>query len=188
MPQTDPQQSSSASRTGPLRTLLPAEGSSQPLPAPPKRNITQRRLDPVLAACEPCRKCKVKCSGGRPACHRCLQRKLVCIYVTRPGETRSQALNRCSQETCEGSSQPSSVYEELIGLLKNLPDQDAQAILQRLRSGTDAASVLSQARAGDVLLQMAAVPETAIAIQVPLQIGDAQRISTPQSLTDLNAG
>ncbi|EWY81238.1 hypothetical protein FOYG_15513 [Fusarium oxysporum NRRL 32931] len=167
MPQTDPQQPSLAPRTGPLRTLLPAERRSQPSPPPLKRSITQRRLNPVLAACEPCRKHKAKCSGERPVCRRCLQRKLACNYVTRPGETRSQALNRCSHEACEGSSQRSSVYEELIGLLKNLPDQDAQAILQRLRSGTDVASVLTQARAGDVLLQMAVVPETRLRYEFP---------------------
>jgi hypothetical protein len=51
--------------------------------------------------------------------------------------------------------------------LKNLPDQDAQAILQRLRSGTDAASVLNQVRAGDVLLQMAVVPETRLRYEFP---------------------
>ncbi|KAF4488005.1 Nitrogen assimilation transcription factor nit-4 [Fusarium agapanthi] len=167
MPQTDPQQLSSAPRTGPLRTLLPAERGPQPLPPPPKRPITQRRLNPVLAACEPCRKYKVKCSGERPACRRYLQRKLACIYVARPGETRSQALNRCSHATCEGSSQLPSVYEELVGLLKNLPEQDAQAILQRLRSGTDAASVANQARAGNVLLQMAVVPETRLRYEFP---------------------
>ncbi|KAI3580111.1 hypothetical protein IWW34DRAFT_620935 [Fusarium oxysporum f. sp. albedinis] len=150
--------------------LVPPENPerrSQPSPPPLKRSITQRRLNPVLAACEPCRKHKAKCSGERPVCRRCLQRKLACNYVTRPGETRSQALNRCSHEACEGSSQRSSVYEELIGLLKNLPDQDAQAILQRLRSGTDVASVLTQARAGDVLLQMAVVPETRLRYEFP---------------------
>ncbi|RBA17838.1 hypothetical protein FPRO05_10856 [Fusarium proliferatum] len=155
MPQTDPQPSSSAPRTAPLRTLLPAERGSQPLPpSPQRRSVIQRGLNPVLAACEPCRKYKVK-------------RKLACIYITRPGETRSQAMNRCSHETFEGSSQRSSVYEELVGLLKNLPDQDAQAILQRLRSGTDVASVVNQARAGNVLLQMAVVPETRLRYEFP---------------------
>ncbi|KAF4960207.1 hypothetical protein FGADI_1227 [Fusarium gaditjirri] len=167
MPQTAPQQPSSAPRNDPLRTLLPAERRPQPPPPPPRHIITQRRLNPVLAACEPCRKSKVKCSGERPVCRRCLRRKLACIYVTRPGETRSQALHRSSHEAGEGSSQRSSVYEELVGLLKNLPDQDAQAILQRLRSGTDAASVLAQARAGDVLLQMAVVPETRLRYEFP---------------------
>ncbi|KAG9495310.1 hypothetical protein J7337_013548 [Fusarium musae] len=167
MPQTNPQQSSTASRTGSLRPLLPAEKGSQPPPPPQKRTITQRRLNPVLAACEPCRKYKVKCSGERPACRRCLQRRLACFFVARPGETRSQALNRCTHETSEGSSQRSRVYEELVGLLKNLPDQDAQAILQRLRSGTDAASVVNQARVGNVLLQMAVVPETRLRYEFP---------------------
>ncbi|KAG4269010.1 hypothetical protein FPRO04_12359 [Fusarium proliferatum] len=138
MPQTDPQPSSSAPRTAPLRTLLPAERGSQPLPpSPQRRSVIQRRLNPVLAACKPCRKYKVK------------------------------AMNRCSHETFEGSSQRSSVYEELVGLLKNLPDQDAQAILQRLRSGTDVASVVNQARAGNVLLQMAVVPETRLRYEFP---------------------
>jgi hypothetical protein len=55
----------------------------------------------------------------------------------------------------------------LIGLLRNLPDQDAQDILKRIRSGVDAGSILQQAKAGDVLLQMAVVPETRYRYEFP---------------------
>ncbi|KAF4445635.1 hypothetical protein F53441_10635 [Fusarium austroafricanum] len=61
----------------------------------------------------------------------------------------------------------STVYEELIGLLRNLPDRDSQDILQRLRSGTDPESVLNQVQAGNLLLQMAVVPETRLRYEFP---------------------
>ncbi|KAF4333352.1 nitrogen assimilation transcription factor nit-4 [Fusarium beomiforme] len=163
----DSQQPTSAAKAGPLRPLLPAQDRPKPSPPPARRAITQRRLNPVLAACEPCRKHKAKCSGERPTCRRCFQRNLSCNYVARPGESRAQALIRCSHESFQGSSLRSSVYEELINFLRNLPDEDAQDILRRLRSGSDPASLLNQVQAGDILLQMAVVPETRMRYEFP---------------------
>ncbi|KAF4973299.1 hypothetical protein FSARC_374 [Fusarium sarcochroum] len=60
-----------------------------------------------------------------------------------------------------------TIHEELIGLLKNLPDQDAQDVLQRIRSGTNLGSVLNHVRTGDILLQMAVVPETRFRYEFP---------------------
>lgn len=54
-----------------------------------------------------------------------------------------------------------------MGLLKNLPEQDAQDLFKRIRSGADAGSVLQQAKAGDVMLQMAVVPETRYRYEFP---------------------
>lgn len=55
----------------------------------------------------------------------------------------------------------------MIGLLRTLPDRDAQEVLERIRSGSDARSVLQQAKVGDVLLQMAVVPETRYRYEFP---------------------
>ncbi|RGP76742.1 hypothetical protein FLONG3_5182 [Fusarium longipes] len=76
----------------------------------------------------------------------------------------NEALNRCSSN-CQDHDP--TIYEELIGLLRNLPDQDAQLVLKRIRSGADVGSVLQQAKAGDVLLQMAVVPETRYRYEFP---------------------
>lgn len=67
----------------------------------------------------------------------------------------------------EGLNQDLSIYEDLIRLLRNLPDQDAQDVLRRIRSGSDLRSVLNQVQAGDVLLQMAVAPETRLRYEFP---------------------
>ncbi|KAF5231123.1 hypothetical protein FAUST_9429 [Fusarium austroamericanum] len=67
----------------------------------------------------------------------------------------------------QGQGRDPTIYEELMGLLKNLPEQDAQDIFKRIRSGADAGSVLQQAKAGDVMLQMAVVPETRYRYEFP---------------------
>ena len=84
--------------------------------------------------------------------------------MTKPGETRSQALHRCSS-SCE--KKDPSIYEEFVSLLKNLPDQDAHDVLRRIRSGSDIGSILQQAKVGDVLLQMAVAPETRYRYEFP---------------------
>ncbi|KAJ3537587.1 hypothetical protein NM208_g6252 [Fusarium decemcellulare] len=143
-----------------LRPLLPAHNSR---PAMPVTRPSRPRLSPVVAACNACRMHKAKCSGERPACRRCVHRRIACQYISRPGETRQQALSRSHSD----HEDRSSVYEQLIQLLKTLPDKDAQHVLQRLRSGADAATILSHVQAGDVLLQMAVVPETRLRYEFP---------------------
>ncbi|KAM0541612.1 hypothetical protein ACHAPJ_013159 [Fusarium lateritium] len=149
-----------AARAKQLRRLLPARDRPPPPSAP---SISRPRLNPVVAACDACRKHKVKCSGDRPTCRRCLQRRVPCHYVARPGETRSQALHR---STNNAETHP-TIHEELIGLLKNLPEKDAQDVLQRIRSGTNVRSVVNHVKTGDILLQMAVVPETRFRYEFP---------------------
>ncbi|QPC71094.1 hypothetical protein HYE68_001846 [Fusarium pseudograminearum] len=67
----------------------------------------------------------------------------------------------------QGQDRDPTIYEELMGLLKNLPEHDAQDLFKRIRSGADAGSVLQQAKAGDVMLQMAVVPETRYRYEFP---------------------
>lgn len=52
-------------------------------------------------------------------------------------------------------------------MLKTLPERDAQDILKRIRSGTDVEAVLNQVKAGDLLLQVALVPETRLRYEFP---------------------
>ena len=53
-----------------------------------------------------------------------------------------------------------TLLEEVFELLKNLPGQDAQDVLQRIRSKSDLETILNHIKAGDLLLQLAVVPET----------------------------
>lgn len=40
----------------------------------------------VRRACDPCREQKTKCSGRRPACQRCRENDITCIYTDRKRE------------------------------------------------------------------------------------------------------
>ena len=60
-----------------------------------------------------------------------------------------------------------TAHEEVIALLKDLPDQDADNVLQRIRSGTEITKVLNQVHTGNILLQMAVTPETRFRYELP---------------------
>ncbi|RFN53312.1 hypothetical protein FIE12Z_2462 [Fusarium flagelliforme] len=108
----------------------------------------------------------------------------------RPGETRSQALHRGSSNY---EKEDPNIYEELVGLLKSLPDQGAQDVLKRIRTGSDVGSILQQAKAGDVLLQMAVVPETRYRYEFPYKAASiysykgGPELVTPSGLTELTS-
>ncbi|KAL8822314.1 MAG: hypothetical protein Q9191_006949 [Dirinaria sp. TL-2023a] len=59
------------------------------------------------------------------------------------------------------------MLEELFELLKTLPNEEAQAVLQRIKSNGDISTILSHIKAGDLLLQMAVVPETRMRYDFP---------------------
>lgn len=75
----------------------------------------------------------------------------------------SQALRRGYRDL----QNRSEAHEELIELLRNLPDQEAQYVLQSLRSGSGVNAILNQVKAGDLLLQLAVSPETRFRYEFP---------------------
>lgn len=83
--------------------------------------------------------------------------------MTLPGESRLQAFNRNHHDL----NHRATVNEEILNLLKTLPERDAQEILKRIRSDVDVEAVLNQAKAGDLLLQVALVPETRLRYEFP---------------------
>ncbi|EQB58862.1 hypothetical protein CGLO_00836 [Colletotrichum gloeosporioides Cg-14] len=145
----------------PLRPLLPAQDS----PAEPAKleNLPRKRSRPVQAACNACRKRKSKCTGERPTCSVCLYRRSSCEYTTRPGESRQQANSRKHNEV-QGRA---TIHEQVLALLKNLPEEAAQDVFQRIRSGADATTIVNHVEAGDLLLQMAVTPETRLRYDFP---------------------
>lgn len=75
----------------------------------------------------------------------------------------SQALRRGYEDL----QSRSEAHEELIELMRNLPDQEAQYVLQSLRSGSGVQAILNQVKAGDLLLQLAVSPETRFRYEFP---------------------
>jgi hypothetical protein len=51
--------------------------------------------------------------------------------------------------------------------LKTLPDKEAQQILRRIRHGADFAAIVDQIKAGNILLQLAVVPESRLRYELP---------------------
>jgi hypothetical protein len=150
------------------RRLLPAPSSSiiRPPVAGPilSGRLAKRSLIP--AACTACRTHKIKCNGERPACLSCVKKNRHCHYATNPGETASQALRRNLGDLRDQSA----VNQEMLDLLRTLPESEAQEVLRRLRSGSDVASVLNHVRVGDLLLQMSVLPETRYRYEFPYRL------------------
>ncbi|KAM3541029.1 hypothetical protein ARSEF1564_006069 [Beauveria bassiana] len=137
-----------AQQNRPLRKLLPAAGNPNVLG--PRKLTHPVKPAHTTAACDNCRKHKTK-------------RRFSCHYATRPGETESQALRRGHRELRDRARE----HEEVVALLRSLPEQDAQGVFQRIRAGTGLGTILRQVRAGDALLQMAVPPETSFRYSFP---------------------
>ncbi|TFB01937.1 Nitrogen assimilation transcription factor nirA [Trichoderma ghanense] len=154
---------SSQAKGRPLRRVLPAPAQQAPVAAASAPSASSRRNAMVPAACQACRKHKTKCSGERPSCARCVHRRTECLYTTQPGETTSQALKRGYRDLRERTT----VHEELIELLRNLSDREAEHVFKRIRDGADVNTILNLVRAGNLLLQMAVAPETRFRYEFP---------------------
>ena len=50
--------------------------------------------------------------------------------------------------------------EDLFKLLRSLPDEEAQGLFGKIRTGVEPQELMDQARHGTVLMQLAAVPTT----------------------------
>ena len=56
---------------------------------PNHRILTSKRR--VSRACDPCREQKTKCSGQRPACQRCRESGIACLYTDRKRERAARS-------------------------------------------------------------------------------------------------
>ncbi|KAK4673334.1 hypothetical protein QC763_110990 [Podospora pseudopauciseta] len=165
--------------TSSLRRLLPAsndEAASEasvnletsPTPGSSAAGTGQaaprRRRQATTAACRACRKRKSKCDGARPTCSVCRDRKTKCEFDTIAAtETHTQALKRKYTELL----QQKSTFEQIYEVLRSRPEKEAEEIFQRIRRGAEASSILRHVNYGDVLVQMALVPETRFRYEFP---------------------
>ncbi|KAK4502931.1 hypothetical protein PRZ48_006358 [Zasmidium cellare] len=93
-------------------------------------NVAKAKRSQVTAACQNCRRKKVKCDGRRP-CSDCSRRGIHCEYVAQENETPQQALKR--------------KFDDLTRIYEGLASQDEdQAIetLRRIRAGHQVESIL----------------------------------------------
>jgi len=139
------------------RRLLPA--ANTPLSARQPSGLSRRqskRVQNVAAACEACRKRKSKCTGQRPNCSACVARRTPCSYTTFSSETHSQALKRKYGELLRAQD---SAYRELFHVLRSKSEAEAIGLLRRIRMDGDVEAVLRHVRDGDLLMQVAFMPD-----------------------------
>ncbi|KAK1830892.1 hypothetical protein QBC39DRAFT_100834 [Podospora conica] len=159
-----------------FRRILPAFGAAAPaprgllsdggrpsLPGSSIRSTVPPKNVHVKAACDTCRKRKVKCSGERPRCTFCERSGVACHYMSAPAETHSQALKRKLDQMQEENS----VYAELFSLFRTLPEKEAVDVVRRLRTETDISTVVRQVKDGRLLLQLHLAPEVRLRYVFP---------------------
>ncbi|KAF9737088.1 C6 transcription factor [Paraphaeosphaeria minitans] len=112
----------------------PPNMQARPLPAmKPKRTVT-------LGACVACKSPFRVCDGNRPVCSCCAQKDTHCVYELGPNEKPSQAMKRKNEEMQGELSDLRQIYD----LLRLRPQQEALAILRKIREGSPEASPAQQ--------------------------------------------
>jgi hypothetical protein len=89
----------------------------------------------------------------------CSVRNTVCQYVA--SEFRQ------TKRKYEELRKDRSAHEELVNLIRTLPEQDAADLFQRIRAGNNVEAILDHVRDGDLLLQLQLVPETRLKYELP---------------------
>ncbi|UNI16929.1 hypothetical protein JDV02_003311 [Purpureocillium takamizusanense] len=128
------------------RALLPAaQGPDQEAATalPPPKKPRNLRI-----ACEACRGKRVACGGERPKCGPCLKRGGECVY-REPIQSPGSEVDALQKERDHLKTKLSG-HARLLDQLKNLPEDEALGLLQRLRatSSSDSPNALSEMSGG----------------------------------------
>jgi hypothetical protein len=105
----------------------------------------------------------LQCDGERPICSICRDRNTVCEFDTNKAETHTQALKRKYNEL----QSQKSAFEQVYEVLQTRPEQEADEVFRRIRRGADAGSILRHVKYGDMLVQLALVPEARYRYEFP---------------------
>ncbi|EMD96008.1 hypothetical protein COCC4DRAFT_122531 [Bipolaris maydis ATCC 48331] len=119
----------------PFRPILPAVRPRRTLPV---EDHPKRRQ--IVVACQSCRRHKSR-------------RNSTCDYYT-PTETRQIWKKHGHLQ------QQQSTYEDFIGFLRTMTEQDAVEVFRLLKAGTNIDSIVKHVRDGNLLLQLSLIPET----------------------------
>ncbi|KAK1702184.1 hypothetical protein BDP67DRAFT_422706, partial [Colletotrichum lupini] len=112
------------------RPLLPLLNGQPHLP---RIALHKRKRTQVLAACDGCRKRKVKCDGARPACRLCVSSQASCVYTVAEGTTQREAQKRklISISVAHENSQ------RVLELIRENRDGVADDITRKLQESDD---------------------------------------------------
>ncbi|KAK4164318.1 hypothetical protein QBC43DRAFT_317945 [Cladorrhinum sp. PSN259] len=91
-----------------------------------------KRLKAVTQACHTCRKFKARCDGARPRCGGCAAKGKPCGYEGEEGQSRQAAMKSRLE-----------ALEKLVGALQSKSPEEAEELLQRIRSADDIVSLSS---------------------------------------------
>ncbi|KAK3984412.1 hypothetical protein QBC44DRAFT_337026 [Cladorrhinum sp. PSN332] len=89
-----------------------------------------KRIKAVTQACHTCRKFKARCDGARPRCGGCTAKGKPCGYEGEEGQSRQAAMKSRLE-----------ALEKLMGALQSKTPEEAEELLQRIRSADDILSL-----------------------------------------------
>ncbi|KAK0619661.1 hypothetical protein B0T14DRAFT_566490 [Immersiella caudata] len=92
-----------------------------------------KRFKSVTQACNICRRHKAKCDGARPRCGGCASKGKPCGYEGEAGQSRQAAIKARLE-----------ALEKLLIALQSKPHEEAQRMLQHIRSADDIVSLSGQ--------------------------------------------
>ncbi len=124
------------------RPLAPSKPTRTPEEPGPSRPVAPKRR-PVSVACDACRKHKARCDGARPTCSRCRTRGIICVYQADDSRVARVESLKAQRDTF---AQENSRLWQLFRDLRELPRNEADEILTRLRHTGDPYAVLRLAR------------------------------------------
>ncbi|CAH0052664.1 unnamed protein product, partial [Clonostachys solani] len=123
----------------------------------PSREIVSKRKA-ALAACDRCRKRKIKCDADRPGCGSCVTNGKLCNYYTKPSESRTDALKRKHIELMESRESDAAVLE----MLRHSRPEDTPQLVDRIRQSQDSHSIVQDMRNSALLLQLSGGPSVEV--------------------------
>ncbi|KAL9610346.1 MAG: hypothetical protein Q9167_004944 [Letrouitia subvulpina] len=105
---------------------------------PSQSRIMSQRRNITAVACKTCQQKKSKCDGQRPVCGGCKTKQLACDWEIGQGLTRSGAIKRQNDDLQREVSSLLEIYDHL----REGSPAEANALLYRIRSGTDTSALL----------------------------------------------
>lgn len=115
-------------RPAPAETLLHPHQQAPTQIGQHGKKLARRQL--ITVACNSCRRKKARCDGVRPVCSRCSTEGDDCCFDSEPGESRAVAQKR----KYASMQQRVGVLESVVDMLASRPEEEAFAILQRMRA------------------------------------------------------
>ncbi|KAL6890497.1 hypothetical protein GGI43DRAFT_416033 [Trichoderma evansii] len=110
-----------------------------------RQDHTLPKRNGVNAACETCQKSKTECSGDQPRCLSCAQQDINCQYAST--ETEAEMLMRKLLEERKKSRE----YQYFFDAVKNMPEEESQALYRLIRQRADIKTVVRQIKDGNLL-------------------------------------